>query len=216
MHPPVEDAAAANVGQVRGCQCRRSRSAATLTAVPFLVRLRPNTAYLALLAGGVAAFAVGSTMANGILRVLVIGSGTFFTLLIGMPVLVSTVFRVPVLAVDDTGLRMPLMGVRLTWTEIARVRPGHDPARALLLIVPRNPHAVLNQIRPWLRAECRTNLARYGTPIVMSQLSMNRTLDDIQAAISRHQPAAGPVLRDPTGPTAFDDPRGRPGTNRPD
>ena len=45
----------------------------------------------------------------------------------------------------------------------------------------------------WLRAEGRSNIARYGTPIVMSQHSMNRTLDEIQSAVSRIHPiAAGP------------------------
>ncbi|MFI6079341.1 hypothetical protein ACIA5C_48360 [Actinoplanes sp. NPDC051343] len=45
----------------------------------------------------------------------------------------------PVLAVDGVGVRLPLMGVRLSWPEIAAVRQGSGPTRPALLIIPNEP-----------------------------------------------------------------------------
>jgi hypothetical protein len=79
------------------------------------------------------------------------------------------------------------MGVRLGWPEVSSATRsatlrGH--ARApVLLIFPSDPQGALGQVRPWLRREARGNLARYGTPIVLSGLSLDRSLDDIAAAV---------------------------------
>ena len=61
------------------------------------------------------------------------------------------------------------MGIRLGWAGIVAVRQSITPARAALLVVPRDKEATLRQMRPWLRAEGRTNIANYGTPIVVSE-----------------------------------------------
>ena len=111
-----------------------------------------------------------------------------FVVVFGVPALASTVFRVPVLAVDGAGLRMPLMGVRLGWQDIARVRQAHGPFRPVLLIVPTDPSAVLGRMRPWLRAEGQASMARYGTPIVMAQQSMDGTLAEVESAIAAFRP----------------------------
>jgi hypothetical protein len=157
--------------------------------VPFLVRFRPNASYLALLGIGVILVGLGITM-DGVIRYLVLASGVMFVAILGTPVLLSTVFRVPMLAVDDAGVRLPLMGVRLGWADIAAVRQGSGPTAPVLLIVPTDKQAVLTQVRPWIRAESRTNIARFGTPIVVPQQSANRTLDEIQTAVARLRPAS--------------------------
>jgi hypothetical protein len=82
--------------------------------VALLVRLRPNAAYLALIAAGVAMIVFGATQ-DGVLRLVLVACGVLFVVLLGAPVLVSTVGRVPVLSVDGAGVRLPLMGVRLGW-----------------------------------------------------------------------------------------------------
>jgi hypothetical protein len=40
-------------------------------------------------------------------------------------------------------------------------------------------------VRPWLRRDARGNLARYGTPIAVSDRSLDHSVDDIAAAIRR-------------------------------
>jgi hypothetical protein len=57
----------------------------------------------------------------------------------------------------------------------------------VLLIFPANPQAALGQVRPWLRQDARGNLARYGTPIVVSGLSLDHSIDDIAAAVAQHR-----------------------------
>lgn len=150
------------------------------------VRLRPNGAYLAFLAIGLA------TLAYGIARVSVPGlvAGGLLTVLFGAPVAASTVCRVPVVAIDERGLRMPLTGVRLAWPEVVGARPGvrlgGRAPRPVLLVVAREPGAVADRVRPWLRREARTNVTRYGTPIVLAAASLDRSLDEIAAAVRHH------------------------------
>lgn len=50
-----------------------------------------------------------------------VGGGVLVVLL-GYPVLLSTVCRVPVLVVGEDGLRFPLLGPRVAWADIARVK----------------------------------------------------------------------------------------------
>jgi hypothetical protein len=152
--------------------------------VPFLVRLRPNASYFGLLALGAALAGLGITM-GGLVGALELAVGAAFVLILGAPVVISTVFRVPLLAVDGTGVRLPMMGVRLAWAEIAAVRPGVSPAdRPVLLIVPADPQGAVRRMRPWVRSEGRTNLGRYGTPIVIPEQSMNRTVAEMRDAIA--------------------------------
>jgi len=151
--------------------------------------LRPNTAYLAFLTAGVAAI-ISGFMFSGFARIFIIVGGVALAVLLGGPVLASTVLRVPILTVDAAGVRFPLMGVRLGWADIMAVRQSITPARAALLIVPRDKEAALRQMRPWLRAEGRTNIASYGTPIVVSQHSIDHKLEDIQSAVAHFRPAS--------------------------
>jgi hypothetical protein len=154
--------------------------------VPFLVRLRPNTQYLLFVVVGVLLVGYGLT-ARGAIRVVLIVAGVAMAALLGYPIVLSTLFRVPILAVDDDGVRLPLMGVRLTWAEIADVRRAARSNFPVLLLVPTDPAAVLARTRPWLRAEGRANLAEFGTPVVLMAQSMNHSLDEIQAAMARHR-----------------------------
>ncbi|GAA4199507.1 hypothetical protein [Actinocatenispora rupis] len=150
------------------------------------VHLRPNAAYLAILAIGAAAVAYAIVVGS----VLVGIPAGVLTLVLGAPVVVSTVCRVPVVAVDERGLRLPLMSVRLAWPDVAGARPGTRlggrAPRPVLLVFPRDPRAVAGRVRPWLRSEARTNLTRYGTPIVLAAASLDRSLDEIAAAVRHH------------------------------
>jgi hypothetical protein len=82
------------------------------------------------------------------------------------------------------------LGVRLRWAEISSVKRGVKSGFPVLLIVPTAPEAVVGQVRPWLRSEARSHLARYGTPIVVSGQSMDHSVDDILSAIHQHHPAS--------------------------
>lgn len=161
-----------------------------------LVHVRPNGAYLLIMAAAICGVGAGVAVvlrggvANGVLGAVVVASGGVLLALLGMPIVVSTLFRVPALVVDDAGIRLPLMGVSLAWTEISSVtllaQPSGRPRRAIL-IVPTDPDDVVRQARPWLRREARANLGRHGTPLVVPGASLNRSLEDIVAAIQRHR-----------------------------
>lgn len=154
-------------------------------AVPFLVRLRPNAAYLGLLALGAALVALGIAM-GGFVGHLELAVGVAFVLFLGAPLLISTVFRAPVLAVDSTGIRLPMMGVRLPWAAVADVRATVSPQnRPVLLILPADPQGTVRGMRPWVRSEGRTNITRYGTPIVIPEQSVGRTVAEMRDAIGR-------------------------------
>jgi hypothetical protein len=154
---------------------------------PLIVHLRPNMPYLAILLIAAAGVAYGITLAGLPGVVIAVAAGVMVALL-GYPVVLSTVCRVPVIVADEDGIRFPLMGPRLAWADVASVRRsvgGHGRVGSLpvLLVYPADGEAVACQVRPWLRREARGNLARYGTPIAVSGVSLDRSLDDIGAAI---------------------------------
>lgn len=99
--------------------------------MPLLVRLRPNVPFLLLfILPAIVLIVFGSTM-NGLFRIGVISGGVLLLALTGMPVIASTVFRVPVIVIDAAGIRFPLMGVRLSWAQVgigAVRRPVTAPA----------------------------------------------------------------------------------------
>ncbi|MCO5973342.1 hypothetical protein [Actinoallomurus soli] len=156
------------------------------------VRLRPNGPYLLFMLAAVAALVFGVTRADLPGAVIAV-CGAVLLVLFGGPVVVSTVCRVPVVAVDESGVRLPLMGVRLSWDEVADVRRTAAlrgrTSTPVLLIVPTQPEIVVDRVRPWLFREARGNLARYGTPIVLSDQSLDHSLDDITTAVRRLRPA---------------------------
>jgi hypothetical protein len=154
--------------------------------MPLVVRLRPNAAYLALLALFALAAILGVAIGGAVGYVL-LALGVALVVMVGYPVVASTVLRVPVLALDGDGIRLPLMGVRLAWSAVSAVRPSVDSrGQPLLLIVPVDPAALVRQARPWLRAELRTNLARYGTPVAVNGRSLDHSLDEIATAARNH------------------------------
>jgi hypothetical protein len=171
--------------------------------VPYLVRLRPNAAYLAYLALSLIAVGLGTTF-DGVIRIVTITSGGLLVVLLAAPVVISALFRVPVLVIDSDGVRLPLTGVHLAWSEVMRVRQAIEPKRRALLIVPADQSAVLRQMRPWLRAEGRSNIARYGTPIVLTSASVNRTIDETHSAIARLHPINVDHPGHPASPTEPD------------
>ncbi|MEV4760961.1 hypothetical protein AB0J86_38540 [Micromonospora sp. NPDC049559] len=162
-----------------------------------LVRVRPNLPYLMLLLLGVIVIGLG-LIETGVAGWLITIFGGLICGIFGYPVVASTLFRVPVVAIGADGIRLPFMGVRLAWPEVAAVRPGVNPRGSahvpVLLIFPVDPAAVLRQVRPWLRQETRSNLARFGTPIVISGQSFDRSLDEIAAAVNRQLAAHRPPV----------------------
>lgn len=168
-----------------------------------VARFRPNAVYV------VAVFAAIAAIGNGV-RLIVRESGfgavvdvfgfvggmaglcggVALLALLGVPIVASTVFRVPVVAVDEAGIRLPLMGLQLGWAEISAVTMGvrqrGRTSSPVLLIVPADPKAVIGRTRPWLRSEVRANLARHGAPIVLHSRLLDRSLDDIAAAVRRY------------------------------
>lgn len=155
---------------------------------PLVVRLRPNMYYLGFLLVAAAALGYGITLAGVFGAVVAVCAGVMLVLL-GYPVVLSTVCRMPVIVADDDGLRFPLMGPRLAWADVAsvrrsvggRLRAGSPP---VLLVYPADAVAAVGKVRPWLRREARSNLAAYGTPIVVPGASLDQSLEDIDADIS--------------------------------
>jgi hypothetical protein len=160
--------------------------------VPLVVRVRPNAAYLAFLVIGVGLVVIGA-VSGGALGVVMVVCGAVFALLLGYPVVASTVLRVPAVVVGPDGIRLPMMGVRLGWGEIAEVRSGMRMRgrvqTPVLLVVPADPDATVRQARWWLRREARTDLASLGAPVVIDDRSLDHTLADIRAAVATHAPA---------------------------
>ena len=166
---------------------------------PLLVHVRPNGSYLLIVAATLVGVAVGvTTLLRGgagpeILGAVVLAGSAVVLVLLGAPIVVSTLFRVPALVADGDGIRLPLMGVRLTWPEVRAVTtlvPLAGRSRPAVLIVPTDPRGVVRQTRPWLRREAEANVARHGTPLVVLAASLNRSADDIAAAISLQRRSA--------------------------
>ena len=172
---------------------------ATLTEgelVPFLVRLRPNAAYLIFMLIAAFAIAYGVVQVGGVPGYVITVSASLVLAMLAYPVIVSTVCRVPVLVVDRNGIRLPFMGIKLSWAELATIKHSTDLSKRtpapVLLIIAVDPKASLAQLRPWLRREARGNLARHGTPIVLTGQSFDHSLDDITRAVHHHRPRTSP------------------------
>jgi len=158
------------------------------------VRLRPNVPYLTFMVLAAVTVAWGVSR-GGLAGVVVVASGGLMLAVFAYPVVASTVFRVPVIVISDGGIRLPLMGVHLPWEGVSSTAIGASPRRPgkrLLLIFPVDTTHTLRQVRPWLRREARSNDAQYGSPIVVSDQSLDHSIDDIASAIALHrQPGAG-------------------------
>ncbi|SIM48791.1 hypothetical protein [Micromonospora cremea] len=156
------------------------------------VRVRPNAASLSFLLLGAALIVIGA-MSGGVLGLALVVWGAVFAVLLGYPVAASTLLRVPAVVVGPDGIRLPLMGVRLEWPEIAEVRPGVKmrgrTQTPVLLVVPTDPVATVSQARWWLRWEARNDLASLGAPVVIDDRSLDHTLTEIRSAVSAHAPA---------------------------
>jgi hypothetical protein len=160
---------------------------------PLLVHVRPNGPYLLVVAAALVGVAFGvTTMLRGgagpeILGAVALAGSAVVLVLLGAPIVLSTLFRVPALVADGDGIRLPLMGVRLTWPEVRSVNTLMQIAgrpRPAVLIVPADPRGVVRQTRPWLRREAEANITRHGTPLVVVAASLNRSADEIAAAIN--------------------------------
>jgi hypothetical protein len=162
------------------------------------VRLRPNGIYLVAVLAALVGVVWGVRTGGAAGIAGAVGAGTL-ALALGYPILLSTVLRIPVIDVSDIGIRLPLLGVRLRWSEVADVRqtartnarPDRGPSVPLLLVVPAYPGPTMKSVRPWLRSDARRNLKAYGTPVVISDVALNRSLAEIQDAVERARSAAG-------------------------
>jgi hypothetical protein len=129
-------------------------------------------------------------MTGGLLGVVIAAGGGIWLAALGYPMVLSTLCRVPVLVADENGIRFPLMGPAVAWPDVASVTRGaRRGARPLsppvLQVYPADAQAAIRQVRPWLRREARRNLAWYGTPFILSDRSMDKSLDDIATAITQ-------------------------------
>jgi hypothetical protein len=168
-----------------------------------VVRVRPGGGLLVLIlcsAAGVAGGILLAVVFGGVIAVFggLIALGAVFMLeQLGYPVLASTVCRVPVLVVDDDGIRFPLAGPRMAWADVAsieRILGGRSGSLPMLLVYPVDAEAVIRQARPLVRSSARAYLVRYGTPFAVPDMGIDRSLDDIGAAISQHiSPGGGSV-----------------------
>jgi hypothetical protein len=166
------------------------------SAMPLLVRVRPNAGYLVFTAvcAAVAVYAFAHGGVAGVVAGCVLSAMLIF---VASPIILSTLLRTPAVVVTEEGLRFPLLGPRLRWDEIAAVRRsvalvGPRP-RPVLLIVPTVAEAVIRQVRPWLRPDVRKNLARYGTPLALFDNVLDHSVDDIFAVVQRYRPSADEV-----------------------
>jgi hypothetical protein len=151
-----------------------------------VVRLRPNAPHLTIMAVAVGALAWGIAH-GGLLGLAVDVAAGLVLVLFGYPALLSTVFRVPVMVIADDGVRLPLMGVHLPWNNVSSTGLAavqRRPGSFALVIVPVDADDVVRQARPWLRREARNNIGRHGSPIVVSDASLDRSIDDIAAGIA--------------------------------
>jgi hypothetical protein len=160
-----------------------------------VVRVRPDGGLLVLILCSVVGVAGGIALGvvfGGVIAVFggLIALGAVFTLVDSVyPVLASTVCRVPVLVVGDDGIRFPLMGPRMAWADVAsvkRILGGRSGRLPMLLVYPVDAEAVIRQARPLARSGARKYLVRYGTPFAVPDMGIDRSLDDIGAAISQH------------------------------
>jgi hypothetical protein len=156
--------------------------------VRFEVRLRPNGWYVLVMVLAAVIVAFGTVQAP-MFAIVITPAGMLILAMFSYPVLVSTICRVPVIVVDNAGVRFPLLGVRLGWGEVARVAERTD-TRKVLLIYPVDSSGVLHQVHPWLRSQARAEFARYGTPIVVRDRSLDHSLDAILSAVHRFRPSA--------------------------
>jgi hypothetical protein len=152
-------------------------------------------------AAGVAGGILLGVVFGGVIAVfgglIALGAGVLLVQL-GYPVIASTVCRVPVLVVDDDGIRFPLAGPRMAWEDVAsveRILGGRSGSLPMLLVHPADAEAVIRQARPLVRSTARTYLVRYGTPFAVPGMGIDRSLDDIGAAISQHLSLGGSSVR---------------------
>jgi hypothetical protein len=160
-----------------------------------VVRMRPDVGSLVFIlcsAAGVAGGILLGVAFGGVIAVfgglIALGAGVML-LRFGYPVIASTVCRVPVLVVDHDGIRFPLMGPRMAWADVAsveRILGGRSGSLPMLLVHPADAEAVIRQARPLARGGARAYLVRYGTPFAVPDMWIDRSLDDIGAAISQH------------------------------
>ncbi len=154
-----------------------------------VVRLRPNLPYLGYMLCLAIGLGYGVNM-GGVLGTFIAATASLTLTLIAYPLILSTLCRVPVIVADDEGIRFPLLGPRLPWADVTSItrgtRRGARPGSpAVLQMHPADPQAAIGQVHPWLRREARKNLAWYGTPFIISDLSMDTSLDEIAAGIAQ-------------------------------
>jgi hypothetical protein len=155
--------------------------------VPLRVHLRPNAPYLVMMAIALGGAAAGVSW-GGLAGVVVLVSSGAFLALLGVPVAASTVLRVPVVAINELGIRLPMMRIRLAWSDVLSVQRPLTADGPLLLIIPEEPAEVIDQAWPWLRRELRDNYGRHGGPIVIRDKSLSRSCEQILAAVRLCQP----------------------------
>ncbi|MFF5078623.1 hypothetical protein ACFY36_16350 [Actinoplanes sp. NPDC000266] len=169
--------------------------------MPLIVRFRLGRARMTLLARAAVVGLLSTVLppvagAIGPAWLAVGGAGLA---LLAVPILLS-VFRVPVLRVDEEGMRLALAGVRLSWADIDYVTEAPGQGHPVVLIVPKDVPATLRQMRPWSRAGSRKGIAKYGTPLVLARELTDEAHAEILPAVARFRPALTAAVAPSAGP----------------
>jgi hypothetical protein len=116
-------------------------------------------------------------------------------------VVVRTRPHLPMMIMNAAGLELPSMGARVAWTDIAELaihpfragrsgKHGRHHAVAFVLI---DPDVFRSQVAGYWARKTRTPLTVYGTPLVIADVALDHTAEQIVAAAAIFTPA--PIRR---------------------
>jgi hypothetical protein len=96
----------------------------------------------------------------------------------------------PMIVMDRAGMELPSMGARLAWPQITELRihpfragrSGRKGRRHAVAFVLADPDAFRAQLAGWRAKKTRTPLSVYGTPLVIADLALDRSAEEIARA----------------------------------
>jgi hypothetical protein len=169
---PPSGAAAANPAVVRYSRRYVGRSLLVVAAVVI----------------GIEAMVLG--FEGGLVAVLVT---TLLVLAVGLTaynVVTRTRPWLPMMIMDAGGIELPSMGVRLSWAEVGELqihpfragRSGKKGRHHVVAFVLTDHEAFRAQLTGWWAKKTRTPLSVYGTPLVIADLALDHSAEQIAAA----------------------------------
>ncbi|HEX6468092.1 MAG TPA: hypothetical protein VF069_03280 [Streptosporangiaceae bacterium] len=96
----------------------------------------------------------------------------------------------PMVIMDRAGMELPSMGARLAWAQITELRihpyragrSGRKGRHHAVAFVLADPEAFRVQLAGWWAKKTRTPLSVYGTPLVIADLALDRSAEQIAGA----------------------------------